>query len=201
MRLPNSINLLTELLSQNAHEVWAVGRIQQGWRWGPHRDNDLLLHPDLEPYELLTEETRQYDRDTSLSALKVITALGYVLEPPTTSEDIAIAFGEPCATPGGTYEPRPIPTDDVKVPYHLKSVIELLAENTHEVWAEMRMSQGWKYGPRRDDAKREHNGLVPYIYLMPEEKQMDRNTALQTAKVILRCGFTFVHKDKLSSSQ
>ncbi|DAZ93029.1 TPA: hypothetical protein N0F65_010876, partial [Lagenidium giganteum] len=201
IRLPNSIHLLSELLSQNAHEVWAVGRIEQGWRWGPSRDNEKKLHPDLIPYEELTEETKQYDRDTSMAALKVITALGYVLEPPDTAEDIHLDFGLPASEPGGTYEPRPIPTDDVKVPPHLRQVIELLAENTHEVWAEMRMSQGWKYGPQRNDAKKEHNGLVPYIYLTNEEKQMDRNTAMQTVKLILRCGFTFVHKDKINSSR
>jgi hypothetical protein len=197
VRLPNSIHRLTELLSQNAHEVWAQGRIQQGWKWGSKRDNDLKLHPDLVPYEDLTEEDKQYDRDTSMSALKVITALGFILEPGTQSENFNIEFGTKATEKGGTYVPKPIPTDDVKVPPQLKSVIELLAENTHEVWAQMRMSQGWKYGPQRDDAKREHNGLVPYIYLTNDEKQMDRNTAVQTVKLILRCGFTFVHKDKV----
>lgn len=199
VRLPNSINLLSELLSQNAHEVWAVGRIQQGWRWGPQRDNDKLLHPDLVPYEDLTEQDKQYDRDTSMSTLKVITALGYILEPPSTSEEFGIEFGEPALEEGETYEPKPIPTGDVKVPGYLRSVIELLAENTHEVWAKMRMEQGWKYGPRRNDDKKEHNGLVPYMYLTHDEKQMDRNTAMQTVKVILRCGFVFTHKDKSSS--
>lgn len=201
VRLPGSVMLLAELLSHNAHEVWAQGRIEQGWRWGPARDNDTMLHPDLIPYEALTEQDKQYDRDTSISALKVITALGYILEPPTTTEEFNIEFGVPASEPGGTYDPKPIPTDDVKVPPHLRSVIELLAENTHEVWAKMRMEQGWKYGPRRDDTKKEHNGLVPYIYLTQEEKQMDRNTAMQTVKLILRCGFAFVHKDKVSSSR
>ncbi|TMW56340.1 hypothetical protein Poli38472_006350 [Pythium oligandrum] len=202
VRIPNSILLLAELLAQNAHEVWAVGRIQQGWRWGPSRDNDKLLHPDLLPYEELTEETKQYDRDTSMEALKVISALGFVLQPSLSgSDDFDIEFGVATTEPGGTYEPRPIHTEAVKVPAHLRSLIELLAENTHEVWAKMRMDQGWKYGPRRDDEKREHNGLVPYIYLTQDEKQMDRNTAMQTVKAILRCGFTFVHKDKVSSSR
>lgn len=201
VRLPNSVMLLAELLSHNAHEVWAQGRIEQGWRWGTARDNETKLHPDLIPYEDLTEQDKQYDRDTSISALKVITALGYILEPPTETEDFHIEFGVRTSEPGGTYEPKPIPTDDVKVPPHLRSVIELLSENTHEVWAKMRMEQGWKYGPRRDDTKKEHNGLVPYIYLTQEEKQMDRNTAMQTVKLILRCGFAFVHKDKMSSSR
>uniref|UniRef100_A0AAV1T7H5 Ryanodine-inositol 1,4,5-triphosphate receptor Ca2 channel (RIR-CaC) family protein n=1 Tax=Peronospora matthiolae TaxID=2874970 RepID=A0AAV1T7H5_9STRA len=200
IRLPHSINLLAELLSQNAHEVWAVGRIDQGWRWGLERDNDLKLHPDLVPYEALTEQDKQYDRDTSMSALKVITAVGYVLEPPSSNTELldAFEFGTAATEQGGTYIPKPIPTEDVSVPLHLRSVIELLAENTHEVWAQMRMAQGWKFGPRRHDTKKEHDGLVPYIYLTQDEKQMDRNTAMQTVKLILRFGFTFVHKDQRS---
>nr|CCA15061.1 ryanodineinositol 1 putative [Albugo laibachii Nc14] len=201
VRLPNSIHLLTELLSQHAHEVWAVGRISQGWQYGPHRDNAKKLHKDLVPYESLTEEDKQYDRDTSIEALKVITALGYVLEPPAKflMESFgSTQFGVAASEESGTYEPKPIPTDDVIVPRHLRSLIELLAENTHEVWATMRMGQGWTYGPRCDDLKREHNGLVPYIYLTQEEKQMDRNTALQTVKIILKCGFTFTHRDRMT---
>ncbi|TDH68107.1 hypothetical protein CCR75_004201 [Bremia lactucae] len=197
IKLPHSINLLAELLAQNTHEVWAVGRIQQGWRWGTARDNDLKLHPDLVPYEALTEQDKQYDRDTSMSALKVIIALGYVLEPPTypSGYEDTFSFGQTVTQPGETYIPKPIPTDDVVLPRPLRSVVELLAENTHEVWAAMRMQQGWTYGPCRHDGKKEHNGLVPYLYLTQDEKQMDRNTALQTVKLILRFGFDLVHKD------
>ncbi|KDO31844.1 hypothetical protein SPRG_03764 [Saprolegnia parasitica CBS 223.65] len=229
IRLPNSVSRLTELLAQNAHEVWSEGRISQGWKWGPARDNDKKLHPDLVPYEALTEEDKQYDRDTSMSALKIIQALGYIMDPKTPSTGktrsgrhlgrqgssasglasssssidesvlagIDVNFGI-AAEPGETYAPRPIDTEDIEIPPELNSLVELLAENTHDVWAQMRMSQGWKYGPQRDDEKREHNGLVPYVYLTPDEKQMDRNTAMQTVKLILRFGFTFRQKHEAS---
>ena len=49
------------------------------------------------------------------------------------------------------------------LPPHIVPLVEMLAENTHEVWAQSRMSQGWRYGPERDDDKRTHNGLVPYV--------------------------------------
>ncbi|RHZ09358.1 hypothetical protein DYB37_013175, partial [Aphanomyces astaci] len=47
VRLPNSIARLSEFLAHNAHEVWAQGRVAQGWKYGPQRDNQLKLHPDL----------------------------------------------------------------------------------------------------------------------------------------------------------
>ena len=193
IRLPRSVIRLSELLSQNAHEVWSQGRIAQGWQWGPQRDNALKLHPDLISYEALTEEDKQYDRDTSIQALKVIQAFGYVLEPP---DDLEKEIGNIVFGLTDPYVPHPIETDDIHVPDELKALIELLAENTHEIWAQMRMKQGWTFGPRRDDQKREHNGLVPYIYLTREEKELDRNTAIQTVKLILRAGFAFRHKSK-----
>ena len=52
--------------------------ILQGWRLGPVRDNARKLHPDLIPYCLLTEQTKQYDRDTAFATIKVVLAMGYV---------------------------------------------------------------------------------------------------------------------------
>ncbi|CEG42893.1 Ryanodine receptor Ryr [Plasmopara halstedii] len=50
----------------------AIKRIQQVWRWGLRRNNDLVLNPDLNPYEALTEQDKQYNRDTSIAALKLL---------------------------------------------------------------------------------------------------------------------------------
>jgi len=58
--LPADVQPLTEFISQNTHEVWATERIKRGWRWGPSRDNRKKLHPDLIPYEELTDSCKQY---------------------------------------------------------------------------------------------------------------------------------------------
>ncbi|RLN79549.1 hypothetical protein DYB28_003408, partial [Aphanomyces astaci] len=211
-RLPNSIARLSEFLAQNAHEVWSESRIAQGWKWGPHRDNDKKLHPDLLSYGQLTDNAKQYDRESSIETLKVIQALGYAihpkgasLHPPPASTTLApsddggitqvwdVEFGV-AAPQGETYVPKPITTTDIDLSSELTSLVELLAENSHDVWAKKRMHEGWVYGPRRNDATKEHDGLVPYVYLTSEEKDMDRNSAVQTVKCILRCGFTFQHK-------
>ena len=39
------------------------------------------------------------------------------------------------------------------------------------------MSQGWTWGPLRDDASKEHPCLVPYAELPEIEKEYDRSTA------------------------
>jgi hypothetical protein len=35
----------------------------RGFRWGPARDNTLLYHPDMKPYDGLDEDGRRKDRD------------------------------------------------------------------------------------------------------------------------------------------
>jgi ryanodine receptor 2 len=77
--LSDDINSLAEVLAKNTHDVWAAGRIAQGWTYGNMRDDINKLHPCLVPYEELPESEKEYDRATSLETLKVILSLGYVL--------------------------------------------------------------------------------------------------------------------------
>ena len=74
----------------------------------------------------------------------------------------------------------------------LQNLIETLAKNAHEVWAKQRTSEGWTYGPHRDDERRRHPCLVPYQDLSESEKEYDRITAIETLKVILKLGFKVV---------
>lgn len=88
-----------------------------------------------------------------------------------------------------TYNPNPIDTSDVVLPTELLSLTEKLAENTHDVWAKGRIEQGWKYGKTRDDNNKLHPCLIPYSELSESEKEYDRNTALETIKLIQKLGY------------
>ena len=87
------------------------------------------------------------------------------------------------------YKPNPIDTSDVELSPEILELCEKLAENTHEVWAVGRIAQGWTYGPVRDDAKKETPCMVPYDELPESEKDYDRNTAIETLKLIIKLGF------------
>ena len=65
----------------------------------------------------------------------------------------------------------------------------MLAKNTHDVWARQRIAEGWRYGPQRDDSRKEHPGLVAYEELSDSEQEYDRNTALQTLQAIIALGY------------
>ncbi|MCR4765292.1 MAG: RyR domain protein, partial [Bacteroidaceae bacterium] len=59
------------------------------------------------------------------------------------------------------YIPKPIDLTDVSISEDLKELREAIAENTHEVWAENRMREGWTYGPNRDDKLKQTPDMVP----------------------------------------
>ena len=87
------------------------------------------------------------------------------------------------------YVPQPIDTSDVKLPEELEQLVEQMSKNVHEVWAETRIKQGWKYGEQRNDELKTHPCLVPYEELPEEEKEYDRNTSIGTLKLIMKLGF------------
>lgn len=87
------------------------------------------------------------------------------------------------------YIPKPEDTAAITLPEEILALCEQMAKNTHEVWAASRIADGWRYGPRRDDARREHPCLVPYEELSEEEKAYDRATSQETLRFILKMGY------------
>lgn len=87
------------------------------------------------------------------------------------------------------YEPKPIDTSDVVLSDDLLELTEKIAENVHDVFVKSRMDEGWTYGEYRDDIKKTNPTLVPYSDLPESEKEYDRNTALETLKLIVKLGY------------
>ena len=87
------------------------------------------------------------------------------------------------------YEPRPVDTDDVRLPESLLALTERIAENVHEVWAKSRIEEGWVCGEVKDSVKKTTPLLVPYSQLPESEKDYDRHTAMETLKLILKLGY------------
>jgi voltage-gated potassium channel Kch len=51
-----------ERLAEREHVRWAAERSRHGWAWGPERDDTTKLHPDLVPWDALSEDEREKDR-------------------------------------------------------------------------------------------------------------------------------------------
>lgn len=79
--LPEELNQLAEQMAKNVHEVWSKTRIDQGWTYGPERNDAEKKHPCLVPYDQLPEEEKVYDRNTSMETLKFILKTGFYITP------------------------------------------------------------------------------------------------------------------------
>ena len=97
------------------------------------------------------------------------------------------------------YEPRPIETDEIKIPDHLKEVVEILAANQHDIWAMKKMESGYIYGEKNSepiykDGKVVTPGkssyLVPYDELPEDIKDYDRANVLGTIRGLLKLGYS-----------
>jgi hypothetical protein len=71
---------LTEILAENAHDIWATRRMRDGWTYGPKRDDTGKKHPDLVPYKDLPESEKEYDRKAAMDTLKAIISMGYRID-------------------------------------------------------------------------------------------------------------------------
>ncbi len=92
------------------------------------------------------------------------------------------------------YIPQPIDLSDVILTEELIELSETIAENVHNVWASERLKQGWVYGVQRNDEKKETPCLVPYVQLPESEKHFDRETAMNTLKLVSKLGYDLVKR-------
>lgn len=75
--LPPEVLEVTEVLAGHVHDTWVRIRKAQGWTIGPQRDDIRKEHPCLIPYDLLPEEEKESDRQTTLATLRGLIALGF----------------------------------------------------------------------------------------------------------------------------
>ena len=78
--LPEELLALTERIAENVHDVWAAGRIAEGWTYGEKKDAEKKTTPLLIPYDELPESEKEYVRNTAFETLKLIVKMGYRIE-------------------------------------------------------------------------------------------------------------------------
>ena len=94
------------------------------------------------------------------------------------------------------YLPKPIDVSDVILDLDLTELREAIAENAHEIWAVDRQAEGWTYGPKRDQDKKETPCMVPYSQLPEKEKEYDRKMAMKTLKLVRKMGYDIVKREE-----
>jgi hypothetical protein len=77
-----------ELLAQLEHERWTAERIRSGWTYGSQRDDAAKRHPCVAPWDALTDQYREKDRQAVLAIPVMLADVGLVIvrvEPPGTA--------------------------------------------------------------------------------------------------------------------
>jgi hypothetical protein len=70
---------LVDHLARNAHDIWALQRLRDGWILGPKRCDERKEHPCLRPYPELPDTEKAYDRNAVVGTIRAILALGFVI--------------------------------------------------------------------------------------------------------------------------
>lgn len=65
-----------ERLARLEHGRWVVDRLRDGWRYGATRDNDRKIHPALLPWEKLSQEDQEKDREAARQLPELLAKIG-----------------------------------------------------------------------------------------------------------------------------
>lgn len=95
------------------------------------------------------------------------------------------------------YNPQPLDVSSVNINPELMELIDLIAENAHDIWAMDKFKDGFRYAPADKDGKEKDGSfnhyLLPYEMLSKEDKEPDRKMALQTIRLVKRLGYRLVN--------
>ena len=80
VELSDDLTELQEAIAENAHEIWAKNRKDQGWSYGSERNDQKKETPDMIPYCNLPESEKLYDREMAMQTLKLVKKLGWELK-------------------------------------------------------------------------------------------------------------------------
>ena len=82
-----------EIMSKAEHDRWCRYQRSNGWKWGTARDNDKRIHPDLVPWEELSEPSREKDRETVRELPEILVRYGIAVvhdRPPAAFPSLAL---------------------------------------------------------------------------------------------------------------
>ena len=75
----NDDDVISEVVATAVHETWMQGRLKQGWKYGPERNDALKTNPCIIPYADLPESEKAYDRETARTVVRVLREQGYLI--------------------------------------------------------------------------------------------------------------------------
>uniref|UniRef100_A0A3B3DVI6 Ryanodine receptor 1a (skeletal) n=1 Tax=Oryzias melastigma TaxID=30732 RepID=A0A3B3DVI6_ORYME len=196
--LPPHLERIREKLAENSHELWAVTRIEQGWTFGPFRDDNKKLHPCLVDFQSLPEPEKNYNLAMSGETLTLLALGCHVGMGDEKAEENLKRTKLPKYMQSNGYKPAPLDLNHVKLTPNQNTLVERLAENGHNVWARDRVRQGWTYSIGQDIMNKRNPRLVPYNLLDEKTKKTNRETVCAAVRTLIGYGYNIEPPDQES---
>jgi hypothetical protein len=168
-RLRPPVDALIEEIARGSHESWRKAKEEQGWTYGPIRNDALKVHNLLKPYDELDEDGKEGNRQPARITFTRLTAVGF---------EVRRAAEQPVGAVDRF-------SDEEK---------RLLAISEHQRWMRERLTAGYEQSEHGDDTLRQSKVLKPFSELDKDARQLDYKMIAAVWEVLPRHGLVLVRR-------